>query len=541
MDRRLFLQATGAVSVSSLMTAGVSTSRPASAADDASQTKRPGSSTTGSWFDPSRTWHFFDLWHVDHLQNLKLRQGTAEWQADATFTEGPIGNLAAWPTVYRDERSGRWRMLYSADWKPYQLMIAESDDGRIWHPLPQHDVQPEGEKTAPHHIFTLPGGSGGGVYLDPIADDGFPFKVFVHRQDQPVYERAIADPKHRWHEVAKRVGSKNFINEEFTLVSRDGIHWEPRFDLAWSLPDWHPEPPIFGFYNKATSRHSMTVRPGWGDRRQCLQTTDNFSDWSGPQLLLQPDWQDDELIELYGMPVFPYGDGYVGLLWFFHCESSEPTRGFNRFTGPLDCQLAFSHDGTLFTRGAREPLIRLGEPGEAIGGAIEPSCLVETEDEIRIYSSASKVHHGRSRDARRQGVKDVASITLHTLRKDGLTFLESTGDSGRFISKPLTLLSPGLSVNASAPFGEVRFQITDIESRPVEGFTFDDSQALAGDDSMSFDVRWKTARLADLAGRIVRLEVQMTHAHLFAIRGHFHFIDAQDRSLLQEGLPIATS
>lgn len=535
MDRRQFIQAAGTVTAASLVTA-VSVG-----ADDpkASRTSSNNAApyTTGNWFDPTHTWHFFDLWHFDHFDNLKLRQGRAEWQPDATFTDSPIGNLAAWPTVYRDESTDKWRMLYSANWKPYQLMIAESDDGRHWRPLPQPDIKPEG-KVAPHHLFTLPGGSGGGVYIDPIAEDGFPFKVFVHCQGEPAYKRAIADPNHRWHELAKRVGVKRYINDEFTLVSQDGFHWEPRFDMAWSLPDWHPEPPIFGFYNHHTKQHAMTVRPGWGDRRQCLQTTADFKNWSGPQLLLQPDFLDEELIELYGMPVFRYGDGYVGLLWIFHCESNEPTRGFNRFTGPLDCQLAFSHDGIRFERGLREPFIALGDPGEAIGGAIEPSCLVETDDEIRTYSSASKVHHGRSRDARRQGVKDVASITLHTLRKDGLTFLETVGDQGRFISKPLVLLSTELTVNASAPQGEVRFQLTDMESRPVRGFTFEDSVALTSDDSLDFKIRWKESNVEDVVGKIVRLEVQMRHARLFAIRGNFHFIDAQDRSLIQDGQPI---
>jgi hypothetical protein len=533
MNRRRFLQTTGTVTAAGL------TAAPALGRQRAAGSSRI-SSTNGSWFDPTRTWHFFDLWHIDHLDQIRLRQGQAKWQPEATFLDHPIGNLAAWPTVYRDDTSGRWRMLYSAGWKPYQLMIAESDDGRNWHPLPQPDVEPAGGKIAPHHLFTLPEGSGGGVYLDPIAADGFPFKVFVHQQGEPVYQRAIVKSSHRWHDVARRVGVKRYINEEFTLVSQDGIHWEPRFDLAWSLPDWHPEPPIFGFSNRFTGLHTMTVRPGWGDRRQCLQTTADFKQWSGPELLLQPDFLDEELIELYGMPVFPYGDGYVGLLWIFHCESVEPTRGYNRFTGPLDCQLAFSHDGIRFTRGRREPLIALGNPGEAIGGAIEPSCLVETEDQIRIYSSASKVHHGRSGDARRRGVSDVASITLHTLRKDGLTFLETTGDQGRLISKPVVLVDPALTINASAPHGEVRCQLTDMESRPIEGFTFEDSFVLAADDSLRFPVRWQDGNLDAVVSKIVRLEVQMRHARLFAVRGRFHFIDAQDRSLIQDGQPIVT-
>lgn len=529
MHRRTFIQTAGAVSAASL----AFYSDHSAWAESIDHRSLPP-------LDTVRTWHFFDLWRFDHFDGMKLRQGEAAWQSDAVFQEPPIGSLSAWPTVFRDQKTGRWRMLYSANWKPYSLMVAESDDGRHWKPLPQPSVQPEGGKLAPHHLFTLLDGSGGGVYLDPVAEEGFPFKVFVHQHGKAVVERALKNPKHRWHQIAKTEGEKRYLVDEFALVSRDGLKWEPRFEMQWSEANWHPEPPIFGFYNKHRKRHQMTVRPGWGDRRQCLQSTTNFRDWSGPELLLQPDVLDEELVELYGMPVFPYGDGYVGLVWVFHCESTEPTRGFNRFVGPLDCQLAWSHDGNRFTRGVRSPLIRCNDPGQPGGGAIEPSCLVQTDEEIRIYSAATKVYHGQSRQARRNGITDNASILLHTLRKDGLMFLESTGDWGRFISKPLVLQGDSLTINASAPHGEIRIQFTDLESRPIAGWTFDDFQPLSSDDSFHFPLQWKTKSLKELMGRIVRLEVRMRHARLFAIRGKMHFIDAQDKWMIEDGKPIIT-
>ena len=229
MDRRQFIQSAGTVTAASLV------STTSFGNDQTRRTSNPDathSKKTGSWFDPTLSWHFFDLWPFDHIDNLHLRQGQAQWQPDATFVEAPIGNLAAWPTVYRDKPTGKWRMLYSADWKPYKLMIAESDDGRQWRPLPQPSIKPEGGKVASHHVFTLPSGSGGGVYLDPVAADEFPFKVFVHHQGKPAYERALADPRHRWHKLARQAGEKRYMNDEFTLVSEDGVHWEPRFDMA---------------------------------------------------------------------------------------------------------------------------------------------------------------------------------------------------------------------------------------------------------------------------------------------------------------------
>ena len=83
-----------------------------------------------------------------------------------------------------------------------------------------------GNKLAPHHLFTLPDGSGGSVYVDPIAADGFPYKMFVHQRGDEVLKRAQSDAKHRWHEIAQAEGAKKYIVDDFTLVSRDGLHWE---------------------------------------------------------------------------------------------------------------------------------------------------------------------------------------------------------------------------------------------------------------------------------------------------------------------------
>ena len=117
-------------------------------------------------------------------------------------------------------------------------------------------------------------------------------------------------------------------------------------------------------------------------------------------------------------------------------------------------------------------------------------------------------------------------------------FLESQGDWASFISKPLVLLESNLTINVSAPHGELRFQLTDLESRPVEGFTLDDCMPLRSGDSIDFPLHWKSATLEAVLGRIVRLEVRMRHAQLFAVRGKSHFIDAQDRWLIEDGKPI---
>lgn len=529
MHRRSFLRQLGTVSAAGLAAAAIPNSQAtaqAAAVGDEGQKETP------------RPWLFWDLWRLDRITNLRLRQGQAEWQPEGTYADPLMFGHNSWPTVYRDSSTGRWRMLYSISWKPYQLMLAESDDGIHWQPAPQPNAKPVGEKLAPHHLFTLPEGSAGGVYLDPLAADGFPFKAYAHQAGEPILDRALADPKHRWHKIAKTEGAKRYLHDELTLVSRDGVQWEAKYDYDWGLPDWHPEPPIFGYFDSIRQRHVMTVRPGWGDRRVCVQSTNDFTQWSGPELLFEPDALDQTLIQHYGMPVFPYGGGYVGLLWIFHCSDAGPVRGFNQFVGPIDIQFAYSFDGNRFFRGLREPLIALNPPGEHGCAGIQSSSLVETDDEIRIYSGAGKVPHGMSGRTRNGRERELFSITLHTLRKDGFMYLEPEGSTGEFLSKPLALFEPEITVNAQAKFGEVQFQITDMESRPVEGFTFADNIPLREEDALVHSLTWRDGDLRDILHKVIRLEVRLRNAQVFAFRGNFHFLDAQDRWMLDDGKPI---
>lgn len=488
----------------------------------------------------AEVWHFLDTWHFHMLDGIELCQGEPVWLKAKTFVD-PVrekidAHLNSWPTVWRDAASGKWRMVYSAKWQPATLLVAESDNGLDWQPLQVPDILPVGGKLAPNHVFTLVDGSVGGAYLDPEARDGYRFKMFAHRMGRSVIDDARQDPQHPHHKEASQPEPFEHLADELTLVSKDGIKWEARREYAWAQPHWHPEPPLFGFWHAQEKRHLMTVRPGWGDRRVCIQDSSDFRAWSGPQPLLQPDAQDG-LVEFYGMPVFRYGEAYIGLLWVFHCQTSDPPTGFNRFVGSLDTHLTYSFDGRHFQRGFRQPLIGLSAPGEVGGGALETSYLVETDTELRFYSDATSSQHG-ARSKHSEANRPATGIVIHTLRKDGLTFLRSMGGWGSFISKPLTLFEPALNVNLLAPHGEAVFQLSDLQGVPLDGFRFADCEPMAKVDDLRFAVRWKNKSLAEVLQRPIRLEAKLRNAQLYAVRGKFHFLDAEDVRRLQAGKPI---
>lgn len=498
---------------------------------------------------PPRKILFLDLWKLDDWDQIELKLGEPKWVPEGTWIDpaDPRRGVHS-PTVWKDETTGHWRLIHSLRWSPFTLMAAESPDGIAWQPLPVPGIEPEGGKTAPHHIFTLTDGAGGVAYQDPRANDGWRFRIYGRQDGPTAIRRAAADPAHPWHaEATQATGDPaNFrhITDAVTLVSKDGLHWELKTggQWRWDVPGWHPEPPVFAFWNARTTTHTMTVRPGWGDRRQCLRFSSDLTDWTLPELQFQPDPLDTTgPIGMYGLPVHPVGNGagFVGLLWIFHNASSEPVDSFNRFFGTMDAQLTYSYDGIRFFRGPREPFLRLNPLPEHGCTQIRPCSIVETDSEVRIYSEGHRGAHGRERAEQEQaGETPTGALLLHTLRRDGWTYLRPTGDWGRIQTKPLALWTAAVTINADATYGEVRYQISDEKSRPIPGLTFDECLPLRGSAPLAHPLKWKQADLTAVIGKPIRLEIRLRNAHLYSVEASHHFLDAQDSWQLKAGLPI---
>lgn len=487
-----------------------------------------------------KTLPFWDLAQLDAWDNIELVQTTPDAIPAGTYTDPQFPDSSmVFPSVWRDAISGEWRMIYSIKWSPFTIMAAQSEDGISWKPLPVPDAQPEGGKLAPHHIYTFAHGQGSGIYHDPIAKDGFPFKIFGRQDPDAVYEKALGDPKHPWHAIAKSEGKKRYMSLATTLVSEDGLRWQLKKGGDWSTDDWAPEPPVFAFHREADHTHVLTTRPGWGDRRLAMRETRDFAIWSEPKLHLQPDALDvDGPVGFYGMPVTRSGPGYVGVLWTFRNSSSVPVNSYNQFFGELDSQLTFSYDGHVFIRGQRKPFIALNPIPKHGCAQIRPTSLVTTDTEVRIYSEAHQGAHGRERAAKNVTSESTSAVLLHTVRRDGFMHLRSRGDFARIQSKPMLLKSATLALNAAADFGEVRFQITNVKSQPLPGMSFQDCVPMRNTNSLKHEMKWKNSTLDSLVGQAVRLEIEFRQTNLFAIYGDWHFIDAQDLSLIEDRKPV---
>jgi hypothetical protein len=108
-------------------------------------------------------------------------------------------------------------------------------------------------------------------------------------------------------------------------------------------------------------------------------------------------------------------------------------------------------------------------------------------------------------------------------------------------SKPLVLFDSTLTANVEAPHGELFYQVTGIDCRPLEGFTYEECHPLIAGDALAHPLRWKTRRLDDATGRPIRLEFKWRDARIYAVSGRFHFLDAQDARMLGDGQRIDPS
>jgi len=247
---------------------------------------------------------------------------------------------------------------------------------------------------------------------------------------------------------------------------------------------------------------------------------------------VQADALDSRLAEIYGMPVFPYEGCFVALPWIFHVDPSVPGHSPHKFhDGHVDCQLAYSLNGWHFQRGLRDPFIPNGEPGEPDAGCVYPSCMVPKDNgDLWIYASACTLEHGYN-------PYGSGSILAYRLHRDGFVYLESTGGVGVVGTRAVYWQGGELELNVQAQGGHVRAQVTDIAGEPLDGFSFDDCVPFSGDDT-AWAATWQDGRrLAANANSLLRIEVELKSARLYAIRGDFvHALGGQCWRLRDDGL-----
>ena len=451
---------------------------------------------------------FFDDTQLMEKSNMVRRVGRPELVSEGTFQDPHSDVSFAYPSVFPNPDTGGWRCLYQGVVRnpPHFAALAiDSDDGVNWRVPDLTDTVSIKERYLPHQVEPAPWdlfGEWGPCYYDERAEDPSQrIKGFV----------------------CKGHGPGTGIKDSWIVTSPDGLTW--RGDMEGSR--WHPygsDPAVSAFWNWRRNSYVLAIRPNNGDRRIAVIETPDWERFSKVELALSPDALDPDLAEIYGMPTFPYGRMFIGLLWLYRVPPVAGEYG-KYHGGRIDCQLAYSYDGWHFNRGLRDSFIANGAPGEHGAGCVLPSSMVVTDGEVRIYSCASRLEHAIFSEE--LGVEQGA-ILMHRLRLDGFVYLECPGGTGHLRTRGMMVEGDELALNVQVPDGEVRVEVSEPAGAPIEGFTFEDCAPCRADDT-AWEPTWRDGRrFGSLKDRAVDLGIRVENGRLYSISGDFQMLTAKE-------------
>jgi hypothetical protein len=276
---------------------------------------------------------------------------------------------------------------------------------------------------------------------------------------------------------------------------------------GWVRELWGPKRP----------KEIVVSRDGYRRAVGISTSKELLSGWSPIQVALTADSVDDARVkelgrgagpswaELYAMPMFVYGNHYLGMVTLLYVINGKDTA-----IGSGDLQLTFSHDGKKWHRHPDRPsLIARGTAKltPVFAACNEP---LDMGDEIWVFYTEATGTHAE------EGTP--AYIRAARWRKDGFVSLDC-GDKGSLTTVPLVLDGRQLRVNfRGRDGGSLRIGVLDDQGKPIAGLSTDDCDPFSGD-AVAHSVTWhKRHELKGLAGRQVRLRFELGGGQLWSFR-----------------------
>ena len=345
------------------------------------------------------------------------------------------------------------------------------------------------------------------------------------------------DPERRYKALFSDRGSGRL-----PAVSPDGIRW-----TMLDVPPIPADDTSRLTYDEITERFVATVKLStkWG-RSVWLSTSDDFNDWTEPELIFHSDEIDGNnsrrrirnIVEdpaylsppivdrerhqaqVYEMTVMPYEGLYVAFPVLFNPAGALPPPHGNH-NGVNQVELAVSRDLRDWQRVANRDLFLgvLPWDGEVYDTSQLLTCgrPVVRDDlgEIWVYYNACRFRSWtwQHDESFAPYFQDLNCVALAKVRLDGFVSLDAD-KKGTMLTTPF-VLDGGVFVNANADGGELRAELVDVEDmRPLPGFSLADCDPVNGDD-LARELTWG-GRSASPSPRPVRLRFEMTHARLYA-------------------------
>ena len=460
---------------------------------------------------------------VDHRKQLFLDDFLIASVANVERVIHPARKYAGNPvlpdaTVYGSvlREEGIYRMWYQCG---QGVCYSESPDGIAWSKTPQVVVRAKGESPQFPYFAEL-----FGVHRDPReADPGRRYKMGVLSVDRH-YSGPHEDPFHKGSRGALGVAASpdgirwKLLDSFATGATCDGgTHWmfdqrsgryilygrtkyiSPEVARAWGLDGL----PLLAM---STESHEFLKRTVWGRAVARVESLD-FVTWNitesrkAPVVMAADILEQPPGSEIYALEVFPYESVYIGLIKVWHRTPEG---------GPLDIDLAVSHDTVHFTRvGDRRPFIPVGDIGEwdRFNNSVANNAPIEVGDELRFYYSGRTVRHAPYMG--KDNGTLVNAVGFASILRDRFVSLAASFDGGQILTRPLELRGATLHLNAKSDFGEILVEVLD-----AAGSVLAISQPIRRD-GLDLPVEWRQGSPAGHGP--VGLRITLKNAHLFAL------------------------
>ena len=304
-------------------------------------------------------------------------------------------------------------------------------------------------------------------------------------------------------------------------VSADGMRWahltEPVMETPWLLDTQN----ILA-YDEDVSKYVIYLRSGRSRRRAVSRyEADSFrGPWTNHHMVLTAEPDDPVDWDIYA-PCY-CRHPHAGHLMFF-----SP---FHRASDLLDVHLAVSHDGILWARPERKPILRLTEQ---YGGLWPAPEIVELDDNRwGVLTLASPAPHNAPYFY--ESLKNTGSFAEGDMvylwaqwPRNRLVAWEADDYAEFSLSEQLCAgmqlwlnyktLQPGAFVRVEIVAGRLPNRTSAAAPPPATGFSFADCDTLTGDDLDGL-VSWGgKSDLSQFRGKEIHLRLQMARAKVFSL------------------------
>ena len=367
------------------------------------------------------------------------------------------------------------------------------------------------------------------VFRDPIAGPDERYKAIESRGQFFRQGKSVArsqQTKLEIREVRRAMELNGYKPEEIdaeaeirhlvrAAVSPDGLRWKPLNEPLLDTGHTQLDTQNIAAFDEDTGEYVAFLR-GQLDRRRSVRRTGGkaFGNWHPTRLVLTIDSHDEPFDDIY-TPAYCRCPGSRRHLMF-------PTI-YHRLSSNLDIQLASSHDGWLWRRTERVPIVTR-ESGDTEYGAIYASPnLVPLGEEWGIpYMGVYGRHDGGGRFLDK-GERPATEYRWALWKPERLVALEAPNE-GQFTTTERRCAGLELRLNYQTEQGGwIKVGLAHRPTTPasplqeLEGFGLDQCEVLAGD-QVSQVVSWDgNSDLAELEGQQLSVRVRLSRAKLFSI------------------------